>query len=54
MDGLQVKLRTWGILAAVVAAFAAGTKTGIEYAKGRYVSRDRKFIEGEVINKDEK
>jgi hypothetical protein len=26
---------------------------GIEYAKGNYVSKDRKFIEGEII-KDKK
>jgi|GEM_PF-2209302 len=32
---------------------AAGVKAGIEYAKGTYVSKDRKFIEGEVI-KDKK
>lgn len=48
-----MKLRTWGFLAALTAAFAAGTKTGIEYAKSRYVSRDRKFIEGKVVGKNE-
>jgi hypothetical protein len=31
----------------------AGVKAGIEYAKGNYVSKDRKFIEGEII-KDKK
>lgn len=49
-----MKLRTWGLLAALTAAFAAGTKAGIEYAKGTYVSRDRKFIEGKVVRDDEK
>jgi hypothetical protein len=47
-----MKLRTWGLLAAVAAAFAAGTKVGVEYAKNTYVSKDRKFIKGEVVNKD--
>lgn len=36
-----------------VVAIAAGVKLGIEYAKGTYVSKDRKFIEGEVVE-DEK
>lgn len=40
-------------MAVIGAAFAAGTKAGIEYAKGHYVSRDRKFIEGKVLDKDE-
>jgi len=31
----------------------AGTKLGVKYAKDNYVSKDRKFIKGEVI-KDEK
>lgn len=30
-------------------AVATGVKLGIEYAKGTYVSKDRKFIEGEII-----
>ena len=30
-------------------AAAAGVKIGIEYAKSTYVSKDRKFIEGEVV-----
>lgn len=44
----------WVFLPAVVfaAGAAAGVKAGIEYAKGTYVSKDRKFVEGEVI-KDE-
>jgi hypothetical protein len=37
-----------------VVAVAAGVKLGIEYAKGTYVSKDRKFIEGEIIEKKEK
>jgi hypothetical protein len=39
------------ILPALV--FAAGIKAGVEYAKGTYVSKDRKFVEGEVV-KDKK
>jgi hypothetical protein len=42
----------WVVLPAVVfaAGTAAGIKAGIKYAKGNYVSKDRKFIEGEVVN----
>jgi hypothetical protein len=45
----------WVVLPAVVfaAGAAAGVKAGIEYAKGTHVSKDRKFVEGEVI-KDKK
>jgi hypothetical protein len=45
----------WVVLPAVVfaAGAAAGVKAGIEYAKGNYVSKDRKFIEGERV-KDKK
>jgi hypothetical protein len=45
----------WLFLPAVIfaAGAAAGVKAGIEYAKGTYVSKDRKFVEGEVI-KDKK
>jgi hypothetical protein len=41
----------WVLLPAVVfaAGAAAGVKAGIEYAKGNYVSKDRKFVEGEII-----
>lgn len=49
-----MSIKALGILAAVAAAFAAGTKTGIEYAKSTYVVRDRKFIEGKVVEKNEK
>jgi hypothetical protein len=48
-----MKLKRWGILAAITAAFAAGAKAGVEYAKTIYVSKDRKFIKGEVVDKDE-
>ncbi len=34
-----------------IAALAAGIRLGVKYAQGRYVSKDRKFIEGEVVNK---
>lgn len=40
------------LLPAVV--LVAGVKLGIEYAKGHYVSKDRKFIDGEVVEKEEK
>lgn len=40
--------RRLGFLAALVAAFSAGTKTGIKYAQSVYVSKDRKFIEAET------
>jgi hypothetical protein len=45
----------WVIIPAAIftAGAAAGVKAGIEYAKGNYVSKDRKFVEGEVI-KDKK
>lgn len=37
------------VLPAVAAA--AGVKLGIKYAKDHYVSKDRKFIEGETVEK---
>lgn len=40
------------LLPAVV--FSAGAKAGVEYAKKVYVSKDRKFIEGKVVDKDKK
>lgn len=40
------------LLPAVV--FSAGAKAGVEYAKKVYVSKDRKFIEGEVVNDNKK
>ena len=36
-----------------IVAVAAGVKLGIKYAQETYVSKDRKFIKGEVV-KDEK
>lgn len=33
------------------AVFAVGIQAGIKYAKSIYVSKDRKFIEGEVVKK---
>ncbi len=32
-------------------ALAAGAKLGIKYAKDHYVVKDRKFIEGKVVEK---
>ena len=32
---------------------SAGVKLGIKYAQETYVSKDRKFIKGEVVDKDE-
>jgi hypothetical protein len=43
-----------GYVAVIIAAFAAGTKAGVEYAKQVYVSRDRKFIKGETVEKEPK
>jgi len=33
------------------AALAAGIKLGVRYAKNHYVVKDRKFIEGKVVEK---
>lgn len=35
-------------------AVATGIKLGVEYAKKHYVAKDRKFIEGEVVESNEK
>lgn len=43
-----MKWRRLGFLAALLAAFSAGTKAGIKYAEGHYISKDRKFIEAEI------
>ena len=32
-------------------ALAAGVKLGVRYAKGHYVAKDRRFIEGKVVEK---
>jgi hypothetical protein len=45
-----MKLKRLGFLAAIIAAFAAGSRTGVKYAKDHYVSKDRKFIEGKVAD----
>jgi hypothetical protein len=47
-------LKRLGFLAAVIAAFSAGTKTGIKYAQDHYVSKDRKFIEAEILKREKK
>jgi hypothetical protein len=46
----------WVFLPAAIfaAGTAAGAKAGIEYAKGTYVSKDRKFIEGERVKAKKK
>lgn len=53
---MRRSLWRWVLLPAVVfaAGAAAGVKAGIEYAKGTYVSKDRKFVEGEVIKEKQK
>lgn len=43
-----MKWRRLGFLVALLAAFSAGTKTGIKYTQDHYVSKDRKFIEAEI------
>jgi hypothetical protein len=44
--------RRLGFWAALVAAFAAGSNSGVRYAKKHYVAKDRKFIEGKVVEND--
>ena len=48
-----MKRSVWHVLLLPAVIFAAGAaagvKAGIEYAKGTYVSKDRKFIEGEIV-----
>lgn len=34
------------------AALAAGIKLGIKYAQGHYVSKDRRFIEAEILKRE--
>lgn len=36
------------------AVLAAGVKLGVKYAQSVYVSKDRKFIEGEVVDSNDK
>lgn len=47
-----MRWRRLSFLAALLAAFSAGSRVGVKYAKDHYVSKDRKFIEGEVISND--
>ena len=42
-----------GYILLPAAMLAAGVKAGIWYAKSVYVSKDRKFIEGEVVKGEE-
>lgn len=35
-------------------AVAAGVKLGVKYAQSVYVVKDKKFVEGELIEKSEK
>lgn len=46
---MAAKFRKAGFLLALAAAFSAGTQAGIKYAKDHYVSKDRKFIDGKVV-----
>jgi hypothetical protein len=49
-----MKLRRLGFLTALAAAFTAGTRVGIKYAGDHYVSKDRKFIEAEILKREKK
>lgn len=49
-----MKPKTLGWLAAIFAAFAAGTKAGVKYAQDHYVVKDRKFVEGKIVDKEKK
>ena len=42
-------ISVWRYLVVPALVFYAGTKLGVKYAKSVYVSKDRKFIEGEVV-----
>jgi hypothetical protein len=35
-------------------AVAAGVKLGIKYAQDHYVSKDRKFIEAEILKREKR
>jgi hypothetical protein len=35
-----------------LAALSAGVKLGIKYAEDHYVSKDRKFIEAEILKRE--
>jgi hypothetical protein len=45
-----MNLKKIGFIMALAAAFATGTKAGVEYAKNHYVARGRKFIEGKTTD----
>lgn len=47
-----MKWRRLGFIAALLAAFSAGTRAGIKYAQDHYVSKDRKFIEAEISRRE--
>ena len=47
-----MKWRRVGFIAALLAAFSAGTKAGIKYAQNTYVSKDRRFIEAEILKRE--
>jgi len=47
-----MKVKRLGFLTAIIAAFAAGAKVGIKYAEDHYVSKDRKFIEAEILKRE--
>ncbi|HET7528719.1 MAG TPA: hypothetical protein VFJ84_00625 [Candidatus Saccharimonadales bacterium] len=47
-----MRWRRLGFVAALFAAFSAGTKAGIKYAQDHYVSKDRKFIEAEILKRE--
>jgi len=47
-----VKWRHLGFLAALFAAFSAGTRAGVKYAQDHYVSKDRRFIEAEILKRE--
>ena len=35
-----------------LAALAAGAKLGVKYAQNHYVSKDRQFIEAEILKRE--
>lgn len=47
-----MKWRRLGLLAALLGAFSAGIKTGVKYAQDHYVSKDRRFIEAEILKRE--
>lgn len=47
-----MKWRRLGFLAALLAAFSTGVKAGVKYAQDHYVSKDRRFIEAEILKRE--